>query len=169
MSDRARRPVVECVSAVTMMVREDSGAPKCPCLVVDWGGDLAVAHRTGETTDSVLDQVLRDGWALATHPDQDCPVVDTYCMTVDRFSSATVVGPGDPPRVRLINLAVQDGQWPDVSWGELARKLGVVRIIAGNIGLSAGTAPGLAFEQAVRRGAVAVADIPVRSVAKLTR
>lgn len=152
---------VECVGAMTILVREDDGAPKRAGLIVDWGGDLGAPRRAGETTDPVLDCLFQDGWALAMHPDQDCPLVKSYCVTLDGLS-ATVFGPGDPPRIRLMNLAVTDGQWSDVSWVQLAREQGIIRILAGNIGFLDATAPAQAFESAVSQGAVAVADIPLQ-------
>lgn len=165
-SDGAR-PVVESVATLTMLVREDDGTPQRSALIVDWGDGLIEPRPTGDTSDPVLSRLFRDGWALATDADQTCPMVEEYVVTLDGLS-ADVFGPGDPPSIRLMNLGVTDGQWPDVSWVQLAREQGVVRIMAGNIGFHAAAAPGPAFEAAVAQGSVAVADIPLRSIIKST-
>lgn len=167
MSERVR-PLVEGVRTLTMLVRDDDGAPQRSALIVDWGDELVAPHPAGDNSEPVLSHLFRDGWALAVDPDQSCPLLETYHVTLDGLS-ATVFGPGEPPRIRLMNLSVTDGQWPDVSWVQHAREQGVVRIMVGNIGLSTATEnPGRTFEAAVAQGRVAVADIPLQAPATST-
>jgi len=124
-------------------------------LIVDRHDAISVIHQpSGERDDPWLQLLLSLQWDLVLDVSQRFPVIDSCVVELDDGGRLVVT---EPARSILLDPLPS----PSVQWVHAARARGIVRVFAGDVGLSEGGAVHDALSAAIGAGRVVGAYVPV--------